>query len=215
MTQHFANHDSNSRAYPIRVLRVEPGGDFFVRTLAAEYGGLFYHWSRGRSEYCEGQSCPAALHHTKSCWKGYTPVEVWVASAKEWRMHVLEISEHLEHDLRGVFGRGQVWSVSRPAAAHKKNSPILGRLHEQLEPSTVPMAFDIVPTLLRMFHVTSIRLDHRNPLPMRSMATPSRDPGPSAIAQHQGTTPTLKHDELHQRLVAEGLVPPRNNGSAH
>ena len=41
--------------------------------------------------------------------KGYAHAEIYSRAIKAWNPVVLEITEHLELDLRGQYARGQVW----------------------------------------------------------------------------------------------------------
>lgn len=154
--------------HPVRVLRLDPGQEFFVRTLGATIGGVNTHRVKGFSEYCLGpKSCPPIMHGTKVFWKGYFACDVWMPEKKLYRPHVCEFTESAELDIRGFYCRGlmlRVWK--RPAKAREK-PPLQVEIIELLEEEQVPGEFDIVPVLRIMYHVQEIRLDVKNHCPDR------------------------------------------------
>lgn len=170
----------------LRVWRVEPGATVFVRMLGENYGGIFTHYFRGRSQCCRGEDCPAAVHNVDKIWKGYVAAELWVPKVGTkkggvWSPICLEITEHLELDFRFVYQRGQTWELSRPAVKKGESSPITGVLAETRDPTTLPKAFDVYATLRAFYHVEGITLAMKNPLPARTLVTDSEDDGPELL----------------------------------
>lgn len=160
-------------SFPLRVTGIEPGGHQIARLLSPRYGGLFYHWNRGRSVYCTGNDCPAHVHKLPRCWKGYCAVELYRQNDAMWVPTVLEVSEHLELDFRHVYKRGQIWQIWRDKPSKKRNEPVQGRLTEECDPDHVPPPFSIVECLLHLYHVEVIDLSAKNPLPDRVIVKPS------------------------------------------
>lgn len=179
--------DGGLPSYPLRVFRVAPGARHFVRTLSARYYGLFTHFLRGRSLYCEGDECLPAIHRTTRYWKGYFAGEVYSKKDQLWLPVVLEITEHLELDLRHRFARGQVWDMSRLPESKKKREPVQGTLLETLDERAVPPAFSIVECLQHLYHRTDLDLNARNPLPDRVVVTASRCITPPRAVMEQGS----------------------------
>ena len=167
--------------YPLRVLRIEPGLNFHVRTLSLMYGGVFTHFVRGRSHLCQGETCRADFHREQRIWKGYASVEVYDQRVNRWAPFVLEITEALELDLRGIYTRGQVWEIWREAQTGRKATPVLAKLTEERDEKTFPAAFDYVPVLKHLYHVERIGLDAVNPLPPRIILPTSEGDAPEAL----------------------------------
>jgi hypothetical protein len=165
----------------LRIFRVEEGTTVHARVLSEGYRGIFTHYARGRSVYCQGDKCEATLHKLDRVWKGYAAVELWNVATKKWNPVVLEISEALELDLRGFWKRGQVWEFYRDLPTKKKSMPIMGKLLEERDPLAMPPEFDFKPVLLHLYHVQSIRLDCLNPMPPRVMVTESDGAGPTIL----------------------------------
>ena len=204
--QSFTESEDRGRKYPIGLLRLIEGSDTFVRTLSTEYGGFLTHWKSGRTVYCHGAECPAALHHTKTTWYGFCPVEVWSTDRQLWFASVLQISEHLELDMRGIFTRGQVWQIHRPVQPSTKRLPITGKLVEELDPRTLPNAFDMVPVLTHVFHETRFRLDIPNHMPPRMMAESSAGNPPRLLAEASVVVEKATTDEIRRKLQQAGFL---------
>lgn len=166
---------------PLRVFRLDDGTSYHVRFLSQRYFGLFVHWTRGRSVYCDPEGCPHSVHQTDRFWKGYAACEVYDGPRKLWFPCVLEITEHLELDLRDQYARGQVWFLERQRVEGKKKSPTKGRFVEQLDLKTLPLAFDFVPVLLHLYHRPKLDLTAKNPMPPRLMIAASSGAPPSTL----------------------------------
>jgi len=167
----------------LRVFRVEEGATVHARTLSDGYSGLFTHYVKGRSVYCQGDKCEAQVHKADKVWKGYAAVELWDSSCKKWNPVVLEISESLELDLRGLWRRGQVWEFYRELPTKKKSMPIMGKLLEERDAAAFPLAFDFKAVLLHLYHVHAIHLGTLNPMPPRVIVTQSDGDGPAILAE--------------------------------
>jgi|SRR5579864_57661 len=165
----------------VRVYRVEPGTTCFARTLSKEVGGLFTHFVRNRSHYCPGEGCQPLYHRTDIVWKGYAAVELYNIARKKWTPAVLEVTEHMELDLRDIYARGQIWELYRHTQTAKKSTPVMAKLHEEKDPASMPPCFDIVPVLKHLYHVHRIDLTKKNPLPSRVYVTESDDAPPQAL----------------------------------
>lgn len=139
------------------------------------------HYFRGRSRLCGGDECDAALHKSDRVWKGYAAVELYIQERKKWSPVVLEITENLELDFRGMYTRGQVWELWADPKVKNKNSPVYGKFMEQREESTFPAAFDYVPCLRAMYHVDRIDLSILNPCPPRVIVSDSDGEAPEVL----------------------------------
>lgn len=168
-------------SYRLRVFRVEPGVTVVARTLSIEVGGLFTHFAQARSWYCPPEGCQRPWHKLGRFWKGYAAVELYDGVKGLWAPSVLEVTENLELDLRGIYRRGQLWELSRLPQTTRRKLPVQGRLLEERNPADFPPAFDIVPVLKHLFHADAIDLSARNPLPPRTVVTYSQgEPPPGA-----------------------------------
>lgn len=193
--------------YALSVYRIEPGTEDKVRMLSDSYGGCITHYVR-RSEYCEGKECPASMHRHKPTWKGYAAAEVHREDPGVWLPIVLEITEYAEQDLRGKYRRGQLWRFWRPVDAVRKVAgrvkheaqPVQAQLLDHGDPDGVPPAFDVRPTLLRLYHIFSIDLSVPNPLPPRTMVRPSYDPLPPALQPKPTEAFVPPSEKAYERL---------------
>lgn len=175
---------ASSSIRTLRVFRVEEGTTSHVRTLSQSYSGLFTHFVRGQgSKYCRGDKCDTITHKLDRVWKGYAAVEVWNVSAENWMPAALEISEALELDFRGLWRRGQEWELFRdfPQGKKKKKQPVIGKLHKEHDPASMPPTFDFRPVLLHLYHVEIIQLGDDNPMPPRIIIADSVGEAPAAI----------------------------------
>lgn len=172
---HAANADQGDDgevAYTLKLFRVKPNQRFTIRTLSHRIDGLITHYfkppkSQGESKYCPGEEQGCAYHKLPKLWKGYAAVEVWDSHSGLWFPTVLEITEHLELDFRGVWKRGQQWVLSRAAEVKEKRTPVVaGLLGEDTDPK-LPRAFDYLPVLQTVYHCPAIQLGCANPLPAR------------------------------------------------
>ena len=186
--------------HAIQVFRIDEGQTVHLRTLSDSYGGLFTHWYRGRSVYCPGVECASVVHKISRIWKGYAAVEIYVEQRKKWMPWVLEISEHLELDLRNRFERGQVWEIFRDVPTNHKAQPVQGKLHEQRDASTFPAAFDVRPVLMHLYHIPAVDLSHKNPMPPRVIVEESDGAPPAILATAGAAKPLVSDEEVKRRL---------------
>lgn len=192
----------------LRVLSIAPATTYHVMFLADEYGGCFTHYKK-KSHYCKGTDCPAWLHNCgDTTWKGYAPVVVWNSARNVWMPWVLEMTESLELDLRGILRRGQIWEIWRDPLG-KKSTPVEGKLlEEDRDASRIPKAFDIVPVLRGLYHLTQIDLTSRNPMPPRTLVEDIPDDGPAILKAGPAKGVDLPDDfsyteELKKRVQAK------------
>jgi hypothetical protein len=131
----------------------------------AGYQGLDTH-RKGRDTIpCDGPGeCSHCKHKSGIIWKGYAPIHAWDQTSRLWHPFVLELTESLEEELRGRDLRGEVWSLWR-CGKGLPNDPVTGLFAERRRENDVSPAFDIVPVLLRMYHVSSLRLGRPNSMP--------------------------------------------------
>ncbi len=171
--------NGNGRATPspeqtaLRVLRVSAGGVLVVKAVSPSIGGLFTHFKSNRAHYCRGADCDAALHKIPRVWRGYAAVESWDEHQKRWFPFCLEVTETCELDFRGLWERGQIWELERLPDPPKRKSPTTAKFLERVELAAVRPVFEIKPTLQRLYHVESIDLSAKNPMPARTMLEPT------------------------------------------
>jgi len=159
---------SDQRPAAVRVLSVPADNPICIRFLG-ECKGLDTHWQKGRTIPCSGNGdCPISLHRLGIIWRGYAPAEVWEPAPRLWRSVVLEVTESLEETLRGRMLRGEVWALSR-TEERGRSSPVVGIYCETVREANLSETFDILPVLLRLFHVPALHLGTRNPTPPRLM----------------------------------------------
>lgn len=190
--KHFNDSDQSKpqgNVVALRVFRVEPGQNVFIRVLSESYCGLLTHFSKGRSVYCKGSECPATVHNVDPTWKGYAAVEIHRPGTQVWVPWVLEITEHLELDMRGIFARGQVWELWAEKQTDKRRPPVQGKLAERRDPLRFPAAFDIVPVIQCLYHNTRLDLQKKNPLPPRVIVSESTDDAPVILQGPRLKTP--------------------------
>ena len=185
----------------VRVFRIEPGTTAFLRMLSPEYGGIFTHFHRGRSQYCTGQGCVSPAHKIDRVWKGYVASQVWEAAGKKWFPVCLEITESLELTFRGIYARGQVWELWRHQGPKGKSLPVEGKLCEERDQASTPPPFSLMPCLRSLFHVDHLDMSELNPLPPRVVVEESRDAGPAAL-QPKSAEPMADHGESWEQRKA-------------
>jgi len=177
--EHGTNGAGRDR-YALRIVRVQPGDKMAVRLLSERLQGLFTHFTRGRSVYCTGADCNPANHRQERFWKGYAAIEMWLAQEKLWLSAVREITEDLALDFRGRWKRGQIWELVRARQQTKKKTPVSAVLLSENTTDQLPEAFDLIDSLLRLYHVEQLVLDQVNPLPARKIVSPSKGSPPPA-----------------------------------
>ncbi len=190
-------------AIPLRILRIDSGSSLHARMLSERCLGLFTHWVKSRSSYCEPNVCCTGNHRADRFWKGYVAAEVYEVASGRWVPWCLEVTEHLELDFRGRYARGQVWRVWRLPVADKKRRPVQAELVEELDPATLPKAFAIEPVLRTVFHHQGVVLDQKNPMPDRVILSASEGqppPGIGSRAPKEEPPCTIPIKELARRL---------------
>lgn len=202
----------NARPQPLqlRVFRVEPATTEHVRLLSYAYGGLFTHWGK-RSLYCDPRGCRVSgCPRGERYWKGYGLVERWVEQALIWVPVVLEITENLELDFRGVWARGQVWRLTRMGQEGRKKTPVTGRMVETLDPDSVRPEVGIGSVLKAMYHVDQISLEAKNPMPPRTYVEPVKGAPPPGMGERAPVETRATPEQLakmRELLRGRGSVP--------
>ncbi len=168
--------------YSLKTLRVHMGENLFIRTLSPLYVGYLTHWMKKRSKLCLYAECPSERHKCDLQWKGYASVEQWYPGDKAWFPAVLEITEALELDLRGIYTRGQVWEVWKTLSSKGEAEPVRGKLHEERDPASMPDEHDIVPVLKSLYHEVKLPIAVKSHVPDRVLVTPTAGDGPAIIA---------------------------------
>jgi len=194
--------------YVLRVFRIEPGQTIIVRALSKRVEGLATHYARGKSEYCNPDGCPVSLHKEKRFWKGYAAVELWFERPGVWAPYVLEVTEALELDFRGKWARGQLWQIDRLPVTTKNKPPVTGLLLEERDPDSFPPAFEILPTVARLYHA-DVAFGIPSWIPDRTIVGLTHDEGPKALKTQDGQTPSNKTmKEIAEEMKSKGWKPP-------
>lgn len=166
----------------VEVLPVRANTEHTVRFLAG-YFGLLTHWMGKHSIPCPGvDKCPESVHRRDQTWKGYAAVERYELASSVWVPYVLEITEALEHSLRGRQLRGEVWFLERPQPG-KKKCPVLGQYLERQSLEWLRQPFDINDVLRVVYHNRPYVLGVANPIPPRLCVEVSVDGPPTAIRE--------------------------------
>ena len=205
-----AAKDDPNKFRKVDVFRIEEGMSVYVRTLHNEYGGLFTHYFRGRSRLCCGADCNAAMHRMDRVWKGYTPVMVYFDKPRPlWLPKVLEITQHLELDLRGQFARAQEWQLWRHAPVGGKVQAVEGKLQNGRVESRLPVAFDIQPVVRALYGAETVELTAKNPQPARTFIEAIEGDSPAGISEQPSNdwVPTDREREMIAAFHARRQAP--------
>lgn len=154
---------------PIRILPLKPGEKFFVWFVGSIRGWLT-HWDGERTEMCRGDGrCPRSLHMRDAIWKGYAPVLWSERMDGSFKPAVAEITEAMEHSLRGYVLSSSIWMFAR--SPQKKDSVAkLTWLMEMEHGKGLPAPFSIEPTLKRIYRISEFPPEESNPVPFPDLA---------------------------------------------
>ena len=98
----------------VRVQRVEKDSLLIARMLSEKIGGCNTHYVHNRSRNRAPSHRPSPTYHrSETVWKGYVAAEIWRCATDDWLPVVLELTEHVELDMRDVYARGQLWELRR------------------------------------------------------------------------------------------------------
>ena len=206
---------SSASASEVRVTSPKLGAPVSCRFLAT-YRGVLSHWYSGRPRACKGRdACPRAWHAVPPQWKGFAPAEVWDAVIQKWFPTVVEVTSSLEHALRGRVLRGEAWCLIREPGKDERGE-VKGVFLERFD--KVRSAFDVMPTLHRLFGYGEFLIDLPNPTPPPTMLEPSEDRGPK-IPEELQPQPEPDGAEaaeiLRKHLAKRGSSIPSSNGKGH
>lgn len=183
----------------IRIESPKPRQALIVAFLGG-YGGIETHFARGFSTACLGDdNCNPAYHRTRKIWKGYAPVQMFERRTSLWHQAALEISEGVEHLLRGRQLRGEVWIFSRQG--NKKNGAVTGVYSQRFADSEIPAPFDLLGVLRRFYHTNLLELDSENMLPPRTYQTPAPGPIPQCV-ERAGRVDQQQEESMEERRKA-------------
>jgi hypothetical protein len=172
---------------PVRIWRCPQGEEHFVSILSGSIYGIFVHHvkgqtrARGRSRPCLGNECRPDFHKLDKQWVGFVPAELWVQAERVWRPIVLQVTEHMEQEFRGVLQRGQEWALNGFAQQGKQNIAIRAVLAREVDLAGLPEAWDCRPQLKNLYHCDQLPLSVGNPLPARLILSPSKREGPEVL----------------------------------
>lgn len=193
--------------HAVQVWRCAPGTSAFLRCLSPSIGGLFTHFFKGRSVLCNDAECPSERHKLQRDFKGYLAAERWIIEKGIWLPCVLEMPHRLDQDLRPVYERGQVWEIARAHEPKGKKCPAIGRLLEQLDPLTLPSAFDIRAVLCNLYRCTEISLGNVNPMPPRLVLPPSDGRPPAKLEKKKSdAAPPEEQAAFRRKLREQGFL---------
>lgn len=176
--------------------RIQPGENVFCVPLADKIPGVFTHYVRGRSLFCAGKDCNPMFHKTDKIWKGYLPVLIHITATKIWKPFCLEVTEHLELDMRHILRRGQTWEIFRLQIGDGKKPAVEGKLHDDPIKENLPKAFDVLPVVRNLYHLFDIELTQKNPLPDRVMVEEFEMDQPVILAEQYAKANSYKDNKL-------------------
>jgi len=195
-----AQSPSSLPANPVKVRSVPLTPPITVRFLGP-LRGLLTHWAGKHSVPCEGpEKCPAATHRKGTFFKAYSPVMEWIPHLNRWRPAVLEATANLEEYLRGRKLRGETWMLARDDGS-KSTRPVVAAYLETIPEDKLPLAFDIVPVLQRLFNRVDLVLDVPNPTPQHIVLPEIVDAPPTIPADLQPPPPVGEDPEQRKRVL--------------
>lgn len=201
----------SAQARRLTVTRCLPGDNFGVIFLAdGPILGLITHWLKGSSQRCFGDTCLPCRSNMDKVWKGYAPAIFYVKAEKHWLPTVLEVSESLELDLRGIVRRGQEWHLTRALAGRKRKPPTIGRWIRQLHADSLPPAFPTDQAVRVVYHDNLIETDVPSPLAARSMVEPLQL-NPHGLPDKE-QAPSVEEIARRREQIARLISQPRTNG---
>jgi len=167
------------------------------------YEGCMVHY-KGGNVYCPGEDdCPASMHREQLLWKGYTAVDLWDKSLNHYLPMVLEVSESLEHQLRGRNLRGEVWVLQRKG--HRNKKQITGDYTERRDSKSIRPAFDVLPIVRTLYHCSTLCLGLDNPVPSPTMLEAYLGAPPSIAFPDAGEEENKKIDPATREKLREEM----------
>lgn len=208
---------SSQGRHRVRVYRVDDGETALIRILSASRSvtgcWTHYHTKKERSYYCPGNGCPSCAKKERGQWKGYVAALGWKLPEKMWIPVVCEITESCELDMRGVIARGQEWELSRAKEASQKREPVRAALKGTIDLAELPRAFDVLPTVLGMYHELHMDLSMPNPMPARVFME-LVEGAPPIADQVEAVEQPAEYVPLTERLKQRGSATSKN-GKIH
>jgi hypothetical protein len=209
------NASIGCQRHPLRVLSVPHTHPITVRVLGP-YVGLLTHFSPGKTVACFGDgTCPPTTHRLRVIWKGYLACDQWLEDQGVYKPGVLEVTEGLEHYLRGRVIRGEVWNLSKPGG--RKNSPVVALFSERAPESELRPAFSVEEFLVAFYHSTELTLGVPNPIPPKLMLEALPGKAPKIMEHLQTETPqeAPRDPQLFKRLREQAESFRRAGKGAH
>jgi hypothetical protein len=155
-------------------------------------------------------------------YRGYGAALKFVEQTKKWLPVVFELTERLEHDMNGVWSRGQVWEISKERDTKETRGKVTGVLKNQLDPQMIPPPVNIEPVLKALFRVECLPWGAVNNVPkavavsfveIDQRADPARRSGEQAEEQKR---PSAFSQEIIDELAKRSRMPKEtSNGKAH
>ena len=187
------------RGEAVRVLVVPRHGTVTV-CFAGPIVGLLTHWHNGHSWGCRGPDrCNPTAHRARTIWKGYAPVRCWESPRALWVAYTLEVTAVLDEQLRGRELPGEVWELAREAGK-RKQAPCRGSFVGVRDEAALLAAFDIRPSLFRMYDTTDLDLGIANPLPPKTLVAAVAVAGPPSAAPPDKPTAPPPRPEQYAEL---------------
>lgn len=205
------------RLRPVEILRVKDDQSAVVRFLGG-YSGTLLHFLGNKYTPCRApeRDCPASIHTKTKLWRGWAPAEVFDDVQQVWWPWVFEITECLEEQLRGRQLRGEVWGITRPKEKAKGNR-VVGVFVERQPSEAIRKPFDIMPVLLRAYHLDEMPMGKPNTIPPKLILGPAEGELPAALVvelPEPVAPPGPEEKKKLQELIASLGGRPSRNGSA-
>jgi hypothetical protein len=141
---------------------------------------MFTHWTGSRSVRCYPGACEPCKKHNRQIWKGYIAVEQWRHKERDWKPWALEVTEHLEVQLRNRNLLGEVWEICRKKREGKKPMPVEGTHLGTHSADQLRTDVDVTVVLRWLYGEAVYSLDEPNPLPSKQYLDTRKGEAPPA-----------------------------------
>lgn len=184
-----------------------------VWMLSPHYGGCWVHYA-GKNYYCRGSDCPARLHQREREWKGYAAALVYDPVRDKWRPWVLEITPHMELDLRDWYQRGQIWTCFRAPLEDGHKPCCQAVLTETRSDQDTPKPFNVQAVLYNRYRC-DVRLDVKNPMPPRLYLAEVDGQRPEEFQEKPACSPEERAAAIKELIERNRRLgsPDRHNGA--
>lgn len=195
---------------PLRLESCPREGVIRVRFLGPWRGALIHKPKKDVQVACPGAAdCPAAMHRSKTQWKGFAPAEWWrEGQYQDWCPCVFEITQHLGELMHGAELRGTIWRIERRVGEFGANE-VHGEMIGEVDGDSLRPPFTVLPTIVRVFGTVDIALDVPPNIPPRLILPPiAGGPPPDLVEPKKAKAlGDLTMREMMKQQLAAGTLP--------